>query len=209
MKKVETVVYPTNEPTEDKVYRIAECVASLVPAGSNILNALLTAPYERRLEKWCNEVTEAVNILVTKQGISLDDIKSNEQFIDFILSLTQTAVKTSQHEKLKYLKNALVKSATVQFDDQDEYNYYLALIDSFSLAHIIVLIAYRGVQAGCKDEYSRLEHIDNYEHKSYIYRQVLSELISKELVIVRQCETWGIQVYLSPVGNKLDQLLSH
>jgi len=209
LKKVETDVFPSVEPVTDKAYRVTELIASLVPTGSNILKAVLTAPYERRLEKWCSEVTEAVNALVTQKHLSIEEIQSNDQFVDFLLSLTQTAAKTSQQEKLSYLKNALVNAAVVEFDDQDEYNYYLALLDAFSVAHIVVLITYGGINAGCKDEYERLKQIPNYEQKSHIYRQVLSELVSKELIVARPDNSWGMQVYRSPVGNKLVQLLSH
>ncbi|MFB9151718.1 hypothetical protein ACFFUS_00045 [Vibrio gallaecicus] len=184
-------------------------IASIVPAGSNILQALLTAPYEKRLEKWCVEVTDAVNTLVTQKGFSIEEIQSNEQFIDFLLSLSQTAVKTSQKEKLEYLKSVLINATVVVFDDQEEYNYYLALLDGFSVAHIVVLMTYSGINAGCKDKYERLKEIPNYEDKSYIYRLVLSELISKERSDARSDPTWGKQVYRSPVGNKLVEMLSH
>ncbi|MDN3617206.1 hypothetical protein [Vibrio gallaecicus] len=197
------------EPAADKLYRVSQMIASIVPAGSNILQALLTAPYEKRLEKWCVEVTDAVNTLVTQKGFSIEEIQSNEQFIDFLLSLSQTAVKTSQKEKLEYLKSVLINATVVVFDDQEEYNYYLALLDGFSVAHIVVLMTYSGINAGCKDKYERLKEIPNYEDKSYIYRLVLSELISKERSDARSDPTWGKQVYRSPVGNKLVEMLSH
>jgi len=208
VKKVETVVFPSVEPISDKLYRVSDAIASLIPTGSNILQALLTPPYERRLENWCAEVTEAVNTLITQQNLSIEDIKSNEQFIEFLLSLTQTAAKTSQKEKLTYLRKVLINSTVVEFDDQEESSYYLTLIDSFSVAHILVLITYSGVIAGCKDEYERLNSIPNYIHKPYIYKHILSDLISKDLIIVRPDNSWGMQVYRSPVGNKIVQLLT-
>lgn len=208
MKKIETTVFPDIEPTGDKLFRIIELAAGLVPTGGNILRSLLTAPYEKRLEKWCQEVTNTVNILVEKNNITIEDMQANDTFVDFLLSLTQTAVKTSQSEKLHYLKNALLNSTAINFDDQDEYHYYLALIDSFSLAHIVVLNAYRGVCAGCKDEFIHLTQISNYAKKPYIYRQVLAELIAKELIIVKTDVTYGIQVFRSPVGNKLANIIN-
>lgn len=45
-----TDVYPVIEPAEDKVYRLAEVVTSLIPTGQAMLHALIAPPIKKRME---------------------------------------------------------------------------------------------------------------------------------------------------------------
>lgn len=207
MKKVEIELYSNIEPVGDKVHRIVDTVASLIPCGSSILKSLVSAPFEHRLEKWTFEVTDALNQLIDDHGKTLEELQNNQQFIDFILNLSQSATKTSQQEKIDYLKTALINSALHEFDDKDEYNYFLNILDSFSAAHIRVLLKYNGVVAGLNSEKERLKEFADYESKKHIYEQVLSDLVSRELILAVPDNSFGLQVYRSVTANKLIKLL--
>ncbi|ENM3768018.1 hypothetical protein V9R55_003573 [Vibrio cholerae] len=209
MNNIETEVFPAVEPEADKVYRVAETASSMVPFGSAVFKSLVTAPFEKRLDKWTVEVTDALNQLIEKHGKTVEELQNNEQFIDFILNLSQSATKTSQQEKISYLKAALINSALQPFDDKDEYNYFLNILDSFSAAHIRVLLTYNGVVAGLANEKERLKEISDYDSKGYIYDQVLSDLISKELIIAKPDDSFGLQVYRSKAANKFIKLLAN
>ncbi|HIF9056229.1 TPA: hypothetical protein ACX6MG_000206 [Photobacterium damselae] len=209
MNNIETEVFPAVEQEADKVYRLAETASSMIPFGGAIFKSLITAPFENRLEKWTEEVTDALNQLIEKHDKTVEELQNNEQFIDFILNLSQSATKTSQQEKIRYLKAALINSALQTFDDKDEYNYFLNILDSFSAAHIRVLLTYNGVVAGLASEKERLKEICDYSSKGYIYDQVLSDLISKGLIIAKPDDSFGLQVYRSKTANTFLRLLEN
>jgi len=40
-------VYPAVEPGEDKIYRLAEAAASVIPAGQQMLHSLIASPIQK------------------------------------------------------------------------------------------------------------------------------------------------------------------
>ena len=209
MKKVVNSVYPEVEPSSDKAYRLSEAAASLIPCGSSVFKSLFSSPHEKRLEVWIDAVTEAINELIEVHHKEFIELQGNEQFVDFVLGLSTTAVRSSCTHKMQYLKTAIIHSAIHPMDSKDEYLFYLSLLDSFSAAKIRVLSLVgteNGVILQGYDHYEILKQFSDYEEKCPIYKYALNSLLSDELVSVSHAEQ-GCVYRLSLVGQSLLRLV--
>ncbi|PKF63473.1 hypothetical protein CW745_01085 [Psychromonas sp. psych-6C06] len=207
MNIIDTEVFPDVEPESDKAYRLAETASSIIPFGGAIFKSLITAPFENRIEKWIEEVTDALNLLIEHHGKTLEELQNNEQFIDFVIGLSQSATRSSCREKLRYLKNALVNSAIYPMDVKDEYLFYLSMLDSFSAPQIRVLelIALDKNILGF-DSNAILDQLPDYTEKSVIYKHGLKTLLSLELVTVTEVNK-GFVYRLTDVGKSVFNLV--
>ncbi|WP_299775527.1 hypothetical protein [uncultured Pseudoteredinibacter sp.] len=141
MKK-EVDVYPDLEPEEDKIYRLAEAVTSLIPAGQVMLHSLISPPVQRRMESWIASVEDRLADLASTGDIDLALIKNKEEFSALVLRSIQTASVTSQQEKLNYLENFIVNVARVPEVSEDELYVLLSILNEFTPSHIRVLHFY-------------------------------------------------------------------
>ncbi len=211
-KKVTTVVYPSDEPDEDRVHRLARAALGALPMGSGtaveLFNTVIAPPLEKRKEKWVNEVTEALNYLISNKLLTIDDLHSNDEFIDVLVNYSSQAIKTSEKEKLNLLRNALVNSAQQEVLGKDYRQHVLLLTDSLSVAHIRILRCFSGVHAGqITGEDILKEKMSNWKEYEHLYLHAYSELTSRGLIIDKEDVAHGRQIYLSLVAYKLITLL--
>jgi hypothetical protein len=97
---------PIIEPSEDKVYRLANAVASIVPTGSNIFQAIFTNPIQNRTNAWMEDVEAKIVELVKLGEIDLEALAKRPEFsanLDNYISYT-----TKLHQNCQSLSSNTV-----------------------------------------------------------------------------------------------------
>lgn len=107
--------------------------------ASEIFGLIVTPPLEKRRVEWMNEIAERLKELEDKKELDLNDLCSNEQFIDVVLQATTYALKTSEKEKIKAFKNAIINTASGDSPDKTFSQIFLNQLDSFTVWHIKTL----------------------------------------------------------------------
>ena len=106
--------YSLPEPTKGDA-AIARAGLGAIPVGGaaaiELLNAIVTPPLERRRQEWMERIGNALKRLEEEKGIILEKLQNNDAFVDIALQASQTALRTSQEEKLDALKNAVLNSS--------------------------------------------------------------------------------------------------
>ncbi|HEY5593276.1 MAG TPA: hypothetical protein VIK55_19950 [Paludibacter sp.] len=132
-----------NDKKNDIAYTLAKAGLGSIPlvgaVASELLQLLVTPPIERRRTKWMTEIGEKIQELETRNLLNLDELRTNEIFIDVVLQTTQQALKTSENEKIEYYKNAIVNTAVGDNPELAEIQIFLNLISDFTVWHIKIL----------------------------------------------------------------------
>jgi hypothetical protein len=104
-----------------------------------ILTLLISPSIQTRREKWVLEIGQKLKELEDSNKIQIEDLSTNEQFIDTVLQATSHALKTSDKEKIKMFKNVIINTAVGDTPEQTISHIFLNLIDEFTTWHIKVL----------------------------------------------------------------------
>lgn len=127
----------------DTTHAMAKAALSMVPVvggpAVELFQHLVQPPLERRRNEWMKEVGEMLQSL-EKNGVNLDDLQSNEQFITAVMQASSAALRTHKVEKLAALRNAVQHIAVGQGPEETTQHLLLSFIDEFSEMHLRVLI---------------------------------------------------------------------
>lgn len=105
------------------------------PLFSELIGVFTNKKSQQRFEKWASMVESRLERLEQK----IDE--NNEMFYSAMVKTTQIVAKTHQDEKLEYLANALINSATSTLEE-DKIQYFLELIERYTPSHIKTLKSY-------------------------------------------------------------------
>lgn len=152
--KIDTELFdPPAEPVEEKLHRVARSAISLIPALGGMLNeiflSVLESPLDKRRTEWMYSVSIAINRLIESRHVSIESLRSNDQFIDVLIQATLIAQKTSQRGKLIALRNAVSNSTQVETKPVRKSGHFLRLIDTFDEWHLRVLDFYDDANRYC------------------------------------------------------------
>jgi len=99
----------------DHAIGAAKVIGSAVPIfggpGVELFNWLISPPLERRRQSWMEEVGSKLAELEKRTGVNLDELQTDDRFLDTVLKASQAAIRTSQEEKRAALRNAVLRSA--------------------------------------------------------------------------------------------------
>ena len=158
-----TAVYPDVEPTGDKIYRLAEAAASLLPAGQVLLSSLISPPIQNRMQTWVASVEKRITKLESKGLIDYQSLTASPEFSALLLrSLNATAIN-SQKEKLSFLENFLVNIALNPKIEEDEVYVLHGILSDSTPSHIKALSFYQNP----KKHIVKLKEI--YERRNFGY----------------------------------------
>lgn len=107
--------------------------------AAEIFGLVVTPPLDKRRAEWMNEVTEKLKELENKKVIDFEELQSNEQFIDVVLQATSYALKTSEKEKIRAFRNAILNTATGDSPNKTVSQIFLNQLDRFTVWHIKIL----------------------------------------------------------------------
>ncbi len=97
-----------------------------------------TSPVEKRRVEWMSSVGERLDRLEAN-GLSLEGLKSNDQFVSAAMHAAQIALRTHNSEKLHALRNAISNVALGLNADENQQSLFLHWIDIFSPLHLRIL----------------------------------------------------------------------
>ena len=107
--------------------------------AAEIFGLVVTPPLEKRRAEWMNDIAVKLKELVDKKVINFEELQGNEQFIDVMLQATTFALKTSEKEKIKAFRNAILNTATGDSPDKTVSQIFLNQLDKFTVWHIRIL----------------------------------------------------------------------
>ncbi|MCR4314763.1 MAG: hypothetical protein NUW37_00290 [Planctomycetes bacterium] len=159
------VPQPPKPGLKDKIYHLGKIA---VAAGSSMLGLSVVggtaneviemvfgSPFQRKQMKWCGDVAETLEYLVNRRGVSIEELQEDEEFISFVATTAQIAMRTHQEEKREALRNALLNSViSVTLDDSLKFQF-LHYIDTLTVWHIRMLKTFSDPRTRTEEELSK------------------------------------------------------
>jgi len=100
---------------------------------------VVTPSLEKRRGEWMNEVAEALRKLEDNNKCRIEELGSNEKFIDVLLQASYTAMRTSDKEKITALRNAVLNSALPNPPYDSRQQLFIQWVDSLTVWHLKIL----------------------------------------------------------------------
>ena len=196
---------PIPKPSKgDVVHALTKAALSTIPVAGGpaveLFQLAVQPPIERRRVKWMEEVGVRLHRLET-EGLKLEDLQHNEQFVSAVLQATQIAVRTHNIEKIRALQAALENIARGQAPEEAMQAMFFSFIDSMPALQLQMLAVFSapqvppGISIGGLS--TVLEHnIPELRGKRDLYDQLWKDLWTRGLV-----NTEGLNTTMS--GNGL------
>lgn len=183
----------------DSAHLTARAAISSIPfvggAALEFFNALVSPSLEKRRQRWMEEIADALRKLEAQKGVSLDQLRDNQQFVTIVMQASQAAIRNHQEEKLQALRNAILNSALPNPLEESLQIMFLNFIDAFTVWHIKILYLFQDPTRWAKEhnhklpDYSSgaLSHIleaafPELENRREFYDQVWRDLVARGLV---------------------------
>ena len=123
----------------DTVENVAKTSLSALPIGGTLITCVYDTIKANTVQKRLNEWKSILEERFSKVEKTLYEIGNNELFSSCIMKATDTALKTAQREKRKYLANAVYNSIFVDIDESI-IMIYLDMMERYTVIHIKVLL---------------------------------------------------------------------
>jgi hypothetical protein len=176
MKSSDERLKPPASSIGDKAHSLAKVGLGLAPvvggAAAELFQMILAPPLERRRQEWMEDVAEALRQLESEKGIDVDDLATNEAFVDTLMHASQVAMRTGQEEKRNALRNAVLNAASAGSQELEValQQIFVNLVDEFTVLHVRVL----SLLADPLDWFRR----HNRQAREYVISGSLSQLIA-------------------------------
>jgi hypothetical protein len=202
----------------DAAHSIAKSGLGAIPVfgagAAELFQTVLQAPIEKRRDEWMKGVGEKLQEL-EEQGLNLEDLQNNDQFISATMHASQIALRIHDDERLNALRNAIANIAIGAAPEETLQIIFLEFIDTLSAQHIQILALFENptppptVSQGALSRV--IEHnMPHLKGHNELYQQLWKDLYTKGLV-----NTEGINVMMTGHGlgqkrttNLGDQFLS-
>lgn len=146
---------PTQSKAALAIGKTAEAAASFVPfVGGPLAVAIATAfghAYEKRIDVWRQQLTEAVQWLTENTGVKVEDLADDDNFLDIVAVATQVAGRSSSTEKRRLLANALIRVGSGDAPSQDKQAIYLRYVDELTPSHMRMIAFLDNPVGYCSD----------------------------------------------------------
>jgi hypothetical protein len=134
---------PPQATRVDTVLAFVRAGVSLIPGvGSpavELMTLVVTPPIEKRRNEWMEEVADKLCQLQEEEKLRIEDLPSNDAFIDTVLHATQAAVRTTSECKRTALRNAVLNSALPHPPDETKRQIFIRLVDECTEWHLRIL----------------------------------------------------------------------
>ena len=192
------------KPSEgDANHSFAKGMLSGIPGfggpAAELFQAVVQPPLEKRRIAWMKAVGEKLHKL-EEEGVSLQKLQENEEFISTVMHASQIALKTHSEEKRASLRAAILNVARGQTPDEAVQYMFFNFVDVLSELQIRILRVFQnpepppGMSMGGLG--SVLEHnIPSLRGQRDLYDQLWKDLYLKGLV-----NTDGLHVTMSGAG---------
>lgn len=135
---------PSKSTGREVTEKAIEAGLNLVPLAGGPLGVAfayaVSFTYNRRMNQWLEGLAEAVDELAAEvDGLNLEDLAANDNFVDAVAAATQSAARTHQALKIAALRNAVLNSALPGAPDTDMQLIFLRWIEDYTSAHLQIL----------------------------------------------------------------------
>lgn len=134
---------PPEAKSADHLHTLTRAGISAIPIvggpGVELFNMLVTPSLDKRRQEWMDSVAEGLKKLEESHGNLLDDLKSDDGFIDTVMQASQAAVRNSQQEKKDALRNAVLNSALQSRPDESRRSMFVGWIETYTPWHLRML----------------------------------------------------------------------
>ncbi len=134
---------PPKPSIGDNLHALARAGVGSIPivgaAATELLNLLITPPLEKRRREWMESIGEALRALEQDGRVRLEDLQTNDAFIDTVMHASQAAIRNSQQEKIEALRNAVLNAALPNPPEESIQQIFLNLVDTFTVWHLRIL----------------------------------------------------------------------
>ncbi|MCM3109973.1 hypothetical protein [Lederbergia lenta] len=184
------------EKAKEVGYAITKGAIGSVPIAGGVLSELFSAvfnePATKRKEQVIYDIENRLQYL-EKEGVNLEELKENEEFLSIAMQAYNIAMRTHQVDKRAALMNSIFNTSRLLIDENEKL-MFLNYIDQFTEWHLRILsflndprLAFEGKQLpnyymGGKAtvlEYAYPE----LENRRTFYDQVVKDLYSRGLII--------------------------
>jgi hypothetical protein len=136
--------YDPPQPTDgDHVHTLGRAGIGSIPvigsAATELFQKVIAPPLEKRRQAWMEEIAQGLRELEEKQKCVIDDLASNDAFIDTVMAASQAAIRNSQVEKREALKNAVLNAALPNPPDESRQQMFVGLVESLTVWHLRLL----------------------------------------------------------------------
>ncbi|MYC67557.1 MAG: hypothetical protein F4X12_14610 [Acidobacteriia bacterium] len=196
-RKPDSLIVP-GRSAGDAAHALLKAVATSTPLigglAAELFGALIQPPLERRRDEWMQSVALALAGL-NQDGVNVDSLSKNEEFIDTVLQATHIALRSHQEEKHEALRNAILNTAIDAAPTDMRRQMFLRYVDEFTPEHLGILTLFNdptdwfaGRGLPFPDMYmGGLSHIlekafPTLENEREIYDQIWKDLYQRGLV---------------------------
>ena len=187
----------------DAAHALVKAGLSAIPVvggpAVELFQYVVQPPLEKRREAWMAEVGEKLKEL-EEQGLKLEELQANEQFVSAVMHASQVALRTHQAEKLNALRNAIVHVAKGQAPDEAVQHLFFGFVDSLTELHLRILKVFQSPPTPPNMSMGGLSHVLEFNipelrGRRDIYDQFWRDLYSRGLI-----NTEGLNTTMSGSG---------
>ncbi len=133
---------PPKASVGDVAHASTKAILSALPyiggPAAELFQLVLQPPLEKRRAEWMERIAEGLETL-EKDGLKVQDLKDNPQFISAVMQAYQIALHTHQEDKLRALRNAVLNVASGNAPEDALQGLFLSYVDFFTAWHIRIL----------------------------------------------------------------------
>lgn len=134
---------PPQSSLGDHAHTLARAGVGSLPvigaAATELFQKLIVPPLEKRRQDWMEAIAQGLRELEEKQKCVIDDLASNDVFIDTVMSASQAAIRNSQQEKREALKNSVLNAALPNPPDESRQQIFVGLVETLTVWHLRIL----------------------------------------------------------------------
>jgi hypothetical protein len=134
---------PLKSSLGDNTQTLARAGLAAVPgvggSATELLDWLMTPPLLRRQQEWRELVAEAIRTMMDGLDMLPETLAEDDRFFDAVAYASRIALRTSQEEKLKALRAAILNSVGDDAPDAAMQHMFLNYVDEFTVWHMKLL----------------------------------------------------------------------
>lgn len=187
----------------DAAHAFTKAALSVVPVvggpAVEIFQWAVQPPIEKRRTQWMEQVGSRL-ARMEEQGLKLEDLQGNDQFISAVLQATQIAVRTHSDEKLRALQAALENIARNQAPEEALQAMFFSFIDSMPELQLQVLTTFSAPTVPPGLSMGGLSTVLEYNLPELRGKQDLYEQLWKDLYARGLVNTSNLHMTMSASG---------
>jgi hypothetical protein len=141
----------TDADLGDKVHALTRAAFGAIPVlgalAAEFWNVAVVPPLVRRQQEFVDDLAARVRLLEKQHGLNFDRLSRIPAFTDALLFSLRVASYTSQTEKVRALRNAVLNSALRGSPEVAIQQMFMSLTERFTDRHLVVLKLFQDAAA--------------------------------------------------------------